>query len=259
MMKASVEGTGEGGIQEPRGATREDEGRRPAAAPAGWAPRLRRIARLLVLLPVMAVALVLILALVYRAVDPPSTLMLGRWMTARPVQHDAVPLSAMAPVLVQAVIASEDQRFCLHGGVDWEALGQVVSDEDGPSRGASTVTMQTVKNVFLWPSRSYIRKALEIPLALAADVIWGKRRTMEIYLNLAEWGEGVFGAEAAAHHWFGKSARDLTRAEAALLVASLPNPAARNPARPSRGLKALAGRLQSRMARIDGLAACARP
>ncbi|ACL62125.1 monofunctional biosynthetic peptidoglycan transglycosylase [Methylobacterium nodulans ORS 2060] len=258
-MEASVQGTGEGGIQETRAAPRDDEARPPAAAPAGRAPRLRRLVRLLVLLPVMAIVLVLILALVYRAVDPPSTLMLGRWLTARPVERDAVPLAAMAPSLVQAVVASEDQRFCLHGGVDWEALGQVVSDEDGPSRGASTVTMQTVKNVFLWPGRSYLRKAMEIPLALVADQIWGKRRTMEIYLNVAEWGDGIYGAEAASRHWFGKSARDLTRSEAALLVASLPNPAARNPARPSRGLKALAGRLQSRMARIGPLSACARP
>jgi monofunctional glycosyltransferase len=215
--------------------------------------------RLVLLRPVIAVVLVLALALVYRAVDPPSTLMLGRWLRGEPVRREAVPLAEIAPVLVQAVIASEDQRFCLHRGVDWEALGEVVSDEDGPSRGASTITMQTVKNVLLWSSRSYIRKGLEIPLALIANAVWGKRRTMEIYLNVAEWGEGVFGAEAAARHWFNKPARDLTRAEAALLAASLPNPGARNPARPSRGLKALAGRLQGRMARIGPLAACAKP
>ncbi|MGY2048318.1 monofunctional biosynthetic peptidoglycan transglycosylase [Methylobacterium sp. JK268] len=227
----------------------------PAAARR---PRLLRTLRLLALLPVMAVVLILCLALVYRAVDPPSTLMLSRWLTGHPVERDAVSLSAVSPLIVEAVVASEDQRFCLHRGVDWGALGEVVSDEDGPRRGASTVTMQTVKNVFLWPSRSYLRKALEIPLALLADFVWGKRRTMEIYLNVAEWGEGIYGVEAAARHWFHRSARDLTRSEAALLVAALPNPIARNPARPSRGLGALAGRLQARMARTAHLSACLR-
>ncbi|WP_238312772.1 biosynthetic peptidoglycan transglycosylase [Methylobacterium crusticola] len=206
----------------------------------------------------MAVALVLALALVYRAVTPPSTLMLGRWATLRPVAREVVPLAGVAPALVQGVIASEDQRYCLHDGVDWDALWSVVDDEDGPSRGASTVTMQTVKNVFLWPGRSYVRKALEIPLALMADLVWGKRRTLEIYLNVAEWGEGVFGAEAAARHWFGKGARDLTRGEAALLVAALPNPITRNPRTPSRGLRALAGRIQGRMAGLGGLSTCVR-
>ena len=132
-------------------------------------------------------------------------------------------------------MASEDARFCQHGGVDWEALRDVVeaADEDGPARGASTIPMQTAKNLFLWPSRSYIRKGLELPVALYLDLIWPKRRMMENYLNIAEWGEGVFGAEAAARRYFGKSARDLTRREAALLATALPNPFRRNPARPS--------------------------
>ena len=154
------------------------------------------------------------------------------------------------------MIASEDQRFCLHNGVDWGALRDVVDDEEGPSRGASTITMQTVKNVFLWPGRSYIRKGLEIPLAVMADAVWGKRRTMEIYLNVAEWGEGIFGAEAAARHWFRKSARDLTRNEAALLAATLPNPILRSAGKPTRGVRAIAGRIQGRMGQVDGLMGC---
>ena len=217
---------------------------------------VRRIVTLMTLAPILVVALMLTLALVYSLATPPSTLMLGRWLTLQPTQRDSVPLEAIAPVLVQAVVASEDQRFCLHQGVDWGALRDVVDDEEGPSRGASTITMQTVKNVFLWPGRSYIRKALEIPLALMAEAIWGKRRVMEIYLNVAEWGEGVFGAEAAARHWFRKSARDLTRGEAALLVASLPNPILRNPAKPSPGLRRIAGRIQGRMGQVDGLMGC---
>jgi monofunctional biosynthetic peptidoglycan transglycosylase len=217
---------------------------------------LRRIVNLILLLPVITVGLLVSLALVYSALTPPSTLMLGRWLTLRPVDRQAVSLDAISPYLVQAVVASEDQRYCLHSGVDWNALRDVVDDEEGPSRGASTIPMQTVKNVFLWPGRSVIRKALEIPLALVADTLWGKPRTMEIYLNIAEWGEGVFGAEAAAQRWFGKPARTLTRGEAALLAAVLPNPILRNPALPSRGVRAQAARIQTRMNGVTGLMGC---
>ena len=100
--------------------------------------------------------------------------------------------------LSAAVVVAEDARFCSHGGVDWSALQEALDDEDGPSRGASTITMQTTKNLFLWPSRSYVRKALEIPIAAALNLAWPKRRVLEVYLNVAEWGEGLYGAEAAA-------------------------------------------------------------
>lgn len=220
----------------------------------GW----RRIVGILVFLPLLVLASVLLLALVYSAVTPPSTLMLGRWLTLRPVTREAVALDAISPLLVQAVVASEDQRFCQHNGVDWNALRDVVDDEEGPSRGASTIPMQTVKNVFLWPGRSFIRKGLEIPLAVMADTLWGKRRTMEVYLNVAEWGEGIFGAEAASRRWFGKGARDLTRNEAALLAAVLPNPIIRNAGAPSRGVRAAAARIQGRMNGVGGLMGCLR-
>lgn len=230
-------------------AMREASGRKRARG-------LRRIVNLILLLPVIGLVLLLSLALVYSALTPPSTLMLGRWLTLRSVDRQAVGLDAISPYLVQAVIASEDQRYCLHNGVDWGALRDVVDDEEGPSRGASTISMQTVKNVFLWPGRSVIRKALEIPLAVVADTLWGKPRTLEIYLNIAEWGEGVFGAEAAARRWFGKPARALTRGEAALLAAVLPNPILRNPALPSRGVRAQAARIQARMNGVSGLMGC---
>lgn len=217
---------------------------------------MRRLATLAMLVPTGLVVLFLTLALVYSAVSPPSTLMLGRWLTLQPVDHRAVPLEAISPYLVQAVIASEDQRYCLHNGVDWGALRDVVDDDEGPSRGASTIPMQTVKNVFLWPGRSYIRKALEIPLAVVTDALWGKRRGMEIYLNVAEWGEGVFGAEAAARHWFNKDARALTRNEAALLAAILPNPILRSASKPSRGVRARAARIEILMRGVGGLMGC---
>ncbi|MET3692947.1 monofunctional biosynthetic peptidoglycan transglycosylase [Methylobacterium goesingense] len=217
---------------------------------------MRWIVNRLLLLPVIGLVLLLSLALVYSALTPPSTLMLGRWLTLKSVDRQVVGLDAISPYLIQAVVASEDQRYCLHDGVDWGALRDVVDDEEGPSRGASTIPMQTVKNVFLWPGRSVIRKALEIPLAVVADTLWGKPRTMEIYLNIAEWGDGVFGAEAAAQRWFGKPARALTRGEAALLAAVLPNPILRNPALPSRGVRAQAARIQARMNGVGGLMGC---
>ncbi|GJE37139.1 Biosynthetic peptidoglycan transglycosylase [Methylobacterium persicinum] len=228
---------------------------RPSARPRRAAP-LRRAVGLALLLPAIIVVLMLTLALVYSSVTPPSTLMLGRWLTFQPVDRQALPLSQMAPALPLAVLTSEDQRFCLDHGVDFGALRDVVEDEDSPSRGASTIAMQTVKNVFLWPGRSYIRKAIEIPLALALDSLWGKRRMMEIYLNVAEWGDGIYGAQAASRRWFRKDASDLTRSEAALLAAVLPNPILRSAGHPSAGVRRRAARIQGMMGRTEGLAGC---
>ncbi len=212
------------------------------------AGRLRRALGYVAAFVAAAVVAVLVLGLVYRFVPPVSTLMLGRWATFRPVDRVRVPLEAIAPALAAAVIASEDARFCAHRGIDWGALRDVIedADDDGPSRGASTIAMQTAKNVFLWPGRSYVRKALELPIALYIDLVWGKRRIMEVYLNVAEWGDGIFGAEAAAQRHFRKSAKSLTRGEAALLAAALPNPRMRNAGRPTARHRALAGRVLAR-------------
>lgn len=202
----------------------------------------------------------LVLALVlYRFVPVPSTLMLGRWLTLQPVERQWVPLEQISPNLIRAVIAAEDQRFCSHAGVDWVELNAVLEDEDGPNRGASTLTMQTVKNVFLWPGRSYIRKGLEIPLALVADFVWPKPRVIEIYLNVAEWGEGVFGAEAASQRYFNKPAAKLSAAEAARLAGALPNPILRDPAKPNRALQSASGRVQRRLGQLGPLGDCALP
>lgn len=220
--------------------------KRPALTPGRLLRRFVQIGFGLILLWVGAVFW---LGLLYWAVPPVSTLMLGRWLTLQPVERDYVGLDEISPNLQLAVMTSEDGRFCEHGGVDWDMLRAVVeaADEDGPSRGASTIPMQAAKNLFLWPSRSYVRKGLELPVALYLDVIWTKRRMMENYLNIAEWGEGVFGAEAAAQRYFRKPARSLTRREAALLATALPNPLVRNPARPTRRHQALAARLMGRM------------
>lgn len=202
-------------------------------------------------------ALLLLALALYRFLPVPSTLMLGRWLTLQPVERQWVPLSQISPNLIRAVIAAEDQRFCTHRGIDWIELNAVMEDEDGPSRGASTLTMQTAKNVFLWPGRSYLRKGLELPLAAALDFAWPKQRVIEVYLNVAEWGDGLFGAEAAAQRYFRKPASRLSPAEAARLAAALPNPLLRNPARPSRGLLAAGNRIQRRMGQLGGLGDCA--
>ncbi len=177
-------------------------------------------------------------------IRPVSTLMIGRWLTGQPVDRRWVPLSAVSSNLIASVILSEDGQFCREHGVDFGALREVIGDGDGtPSRGASTLTMQVVKNLFLWPGRSYLRKALEIPLAVVLDTVWGKRRVLEAYLNVAEWGDGVYGIEAAAQRDFRKPASALTTREAALLATALPNPFLRSVTRPSRQHRQLAQRI----------------
>jgi monofunctional biosynthetic peptidoglycan transglycosylase len=141
------------------------------------------------------------------------------------------------------VIIAEDGRFCSHHGVDFQELRDAIADADDLDdlRGGSTITQQVAKNLFLWPGRSWLRKALEFPLALWIDLVLSKRRVLEIYLNIAEWGpSGEFGVEAGSRRAFGKPARDLTRHEAALLAAVLPSPAQRNARAPGPGLRRLA-------------------
>jgi monofunctional glycosyltransferase len=217
---------------------------------------LARVFAAVIALVVLYVGAVLLLGLAYLVVPPVSTLMLGRWATLQGAARTAVSLDEVAPTVPLAVLASEDARFCLHRGVDWDALREVVEDEDGPRRGASTVPMQVAKNLFLWPGRSYVRKALELPIALYLDLVWPKRQMMENYLNIAEWGPGVFGVEAAARRYFSKSAHDLSRQEAALLATALPNPKLRNPGRPSPRHRNLANRLLVRMNAAAAFAGC---
>src|SRR5215213_215043 len=188
----------------------------------------------------------------YHFVNPVSTLMLWRKAMGARVERTWVPLTAIAPALPRTVMASEDARYCTHHGIDFSELRNAIEDADDLSemRGGSTVTQQTAKNLFLWQGRSVVRKALEFPLALWLDLVLGKRRVMEIYLNIAEWGPtGEFGAEVGARHAFGKSARDLSSREAALLASVLPNPRRRTAARPAAGVRRLAGLYEARAAR----------
>jgi len=205
-------------------------------------------------------ALLLVLLLLYRWVDPPaSTLMLSQRFAGTPTTQRWIPLERISPNLVAAVVASEDGHFCRHHGVDWGELREAIeSAGDGLARGGSTISMQLVKNLFLWPSRSYVRKAIEIPLAYAIEVLWSKRRILEIYLNIAEWGPGIFGAEAAARYHFRKPALLLTAREAALLAVSLPNPFERQAGRPGPGTLRLADNLLLRMKAAQANTACVR-
>lgn len=204
----------------------------------------------LVLIPVILVPL-------YALVPPVSTLMLWRYLTFQRVERVWTPIEEISPRLIQTVVASEDGRYCSHWGVDWYAVQSVLDDyEDfGDARGASTIPMQTAKNLFLWPGRQYIRKALEVPLAYYMSAVWSKRRMMEVYLNIAEWGpDGEFGVEAAAQRAFEKSARDLSSGQAALLAGALPNPLIRDPRRPGPVLTRAAQQRQ-RLAGKAGMAA----
>jgi monofunctional biosynthetic peptidoglycan transglycosylase len=221
---------------------------------------LRKALRYLIFVCLGLVAVVAALIVLWCFVPPVSTLMAARWATLRGVERTYVPLARISPHLIAAVVTSEDALFCRHHGVDWGALNEVISDadDDGPSRGASTITMQTAKNLFLWPGRSAIRKGLEIPLALLLDRTFGKRRVLEVYLNIAEWGDGLFGAEAAARRYFHKSASDLTQREASLLATALPNPILRDPGRPKRRHAVLAAINAGRMAGAEGYLDCVR-
>jgi monofunctional biosynthetic peptidoglycan transglycosylase len=170
-----------------------------------------------------------------------------RWGGAS-LDHRWVALESMSPRLVRAVVGSEDARFCAHHGIDFRQLKSAIeATRNGNPRGASTITMQVVKNLFLWPSRSYVRKAIELPLALMLELVWPKRRILEVYLNIAEWGPGIYGAEAAAQNAFGKPASRLTDAESVRLAVSLPNPIERDAGDPDATVERLAARLERRL------------
>ena len=202
-----------------------------------------------------------VLAPLYAFGKPVSTVMLWRMATGQRVQRNYAPLSRISPALSLAVIVAEDGRFCSHYGVDFAEIREAINDADDLSdmRGGSTITQQVAKNLFLWQGRSWLRKVLELPLALWIDLVLSKRRILEIYLNIAEWGPtGEFGAEAGSRYAFGKSARDLTRYQAALLAAVLPNPITRNAHAPGPGLRRLAGLYVGRSAKAPGEAGCLR-
>jgi monofunctional glycosyltransferase len=220
-----------------------------------------RVIRVVIVAMAAFLLLPYLLVPLYRVIDPVSTLMIARWAMGKRVQRTVVPLSQIAPALPRTVIASEDGRFCRHRGIDWAELRAAIeeADELSEARGGSTITQQAIKNLFLWPGRSYVRKALELPLAAWIELVLPKRRIMEIYLNIAEWGpNGEFGVEAGARAAFNKSARQLSAGEAALLAAVLPNPRRRSARQPGPAVRRIAGIVQGRAARVASLDDCLR-
>jgi len=217
----------------------------------------RRIWRWIWRAPLIFVALVLLWVAATSFINPPTTpYMLAESNRHGPLKHTWVDLENIAPVMARSVVAAEDANYCLHWGFDIAALREAI--EDGANRGASTLTQQVAKNVFLWHGRNYVRKALEAALTPAIELFWSKRRIVEVYLNVAEFDQGVFGVGAAAQHYFGVSADKLSASQAAHLAAILPNPKGRSASRPGAFTRNRAASIVDGAATIaaDGRADC---
>ncbi len=213
-----------------------------------------RLIHAILVIVLVLLALPYVLVPFYRTGHPVSTLMLVRWATGRNVERDWIDLKSISPFLPLTVMGSEDSRFCSHRGIDWDAMQDAIDDTEAGevARGGSTITQQTAKNLFLWGGRSYVRKALEAPLALWIDFVLPKQRVLEIYLNVAEWGpNGRFGAEAGAQFAFGHSATSLSPHEAALLAAILPNPVTRSARLPGPGVRRIAAKYVVRARQVQ--------
>ena len=213
----------------------------------------RKIARWLLLFAAAFFLASTFLAVLYGAVAPPATpLMLIRAVQGDGLNRHWKPYAEISPHLIRAVIAAEDARFCEHVGFDWREIDKAWASfkRGGRLRGASTITMQTAKNLFLWPGRSYLRKGLEVYFTLLLELVLDKQRIVELYVNVAEWGSGVYGAEAAAQANFRKPAAGLTRREAALLAAVLPNPRLWSPARPTASVVRKTATILARMSSV---------
>jgi len=202
--------------------------------------------------------LVVSLIVLFRFVNPPtSAFMLGHFLSGSgyELRQEWVSLDDISPWMPLAVVASEDQRFPHHRGVDFDAIRKVLAEYQAGQglRGASTITQQTAKNLFLWNGRSFVRKALEAGLALGIDALWPKRRIIEVYLNIAEFGQGVYGVEAASRLYFGVPARKLSQTQSARLAAVLPNPKILSAANPSAYVWERVAWIRGQMAQLSGL------
>lgn len=198
-----------------------------------------------------------LLILAFAIVPPPTNLyQLGESWRLGGVERDWVPWEEIAPVMGRSVVAAEDANYCNHWGFDMAAIRLAI--EEGGNRGASTISQQVVKNVFLWHERSYLRKAMEAVLTPVVELVWSKQRILEVYLNVAEFDEGVFGVQAAARHHFGVDAKDLTALQAARLAAVLPNPKDRSASDPSSFVRNRTRSIMSGAETIaaDGRSAC---
>ena len=202
-------------------------------------------------------SIVVLAAVVFAFVNPPTTpYMFSEGRRVGGVAQEWVAIEDIAPVMARSVVAAEDANFCLHWGLDVNAIRAAL--DEGGARGGSTITQQVVKNVYLWQGRSWLRKALEAGMTPVVEAVWSKQRILEVYLNVAEFDEGVFGIEAAAVHYFGVRAADLSAVQAARLAAILPDPKGRSASQPSRYVRNRAAGIVDGAATIlaDGRAAC---
>jgi monofunctional biosynthetic peptidoglycan transglycosylase len=221
------------------------------------------IGRLFVIVFLAVIVLPVAAVLVYRIIPPPITsLMALRFVQGHGMDYRWRGLDDISPTLAQAAIASEDARFCQHHGFDFTAMEKAYAHNErrpnGKVRGGSTISQQTAKNAFLWPNRDYVRKGLEAYFTVLTETLWGKRRIMEVYLNIVEWGPGIYGAEAASQGYFGHSAKHLTTSEAAHLVAILPSPLKWKAVHSGAYVQRRAGTVAERVGTVrnDGLAGC---
>jgi monofunctional biosynthetic peptidoglycan transglycosylase len=231
----------------------------PAKASGRWARVLRR-AVIVLLIVVIAYPVAGVLA--YRFLPAPITILaVQRLMEGKGYERRWRSLDRISPNLVYAAVAAEDAKYCSHHGFDYDAIGKAMKhNEKRPNhvRGASTISQQTAKNVFLWPGRGWVRKGAEAWYTVLIETVWGKRRTMEMYLNVVEWGPGVYGAQAASQHWFHTDADKLNASQAARLAAILPDPLEWKAAKSGPYVRARTGRIMAAMGtvRAQGLADC---
>jgi monofunctional biosynthetic peptidoglycan transglycosylase len=226
-------------------------------APARRGGALRGLRRWLLRGGIAVMSIVAFAIALFAFVDPPVTpYMASESARLGGVEQEWVSMDRIAPVMARSAVAAEDANFCLHWGLDVAAIRAAL--DAGGTRGASTISQQVVKNVYLWHGRSWLRKALEAGLTPLVEAVWTKRRILEVYLNVAEFDEGVFGVEAAARHYFGVSAAELTARQAALLAAVLPDPKGRSASSPSNFVSRRATQIADGAATIaaDGRAAC---
>lgn len=217
----------------------------------------KRIRRAILRSAVWGFSLFIFAVLIFTLFNPPTTwTMYSENSRLGRLDHQWVPIEEIAPVMARSVVAAEDANFCDHWGFDVNAIRAAI--EDGASRGASTISQQVVKNVYLWQGRSWVRKALETGMTPFVEMAWSKRRILEVYLNVAEFDEGVFGIEAASRHYFGVGPEDLSASQAARLATVLPNPKGRSASRPSQSQIRRASSIMDGAATIDrdGRAAC---
>lgn len=232
----------------------------PKSKKPAVAPRVgikRRITRVIFKITLGAAGVLLAFILLFAVLNPPTTpYMFSEGRRLGGIDHQWVPLEDIAPVVARSVVAAEDANFCNHWGFDLAAIKRAIAE--GSNRGASTLSQQTVKNVYLWHGRTWVRKLLEAIITPVVEAVWTKRRIIEVYLNVAEFDEGVFGIDAAAQHYFGVIPAKLSATQAARLAAILPAPKTRSASRPSNFITERSTQIRDGAATIskDGRAAC---